>query len=196
MAQRTEYQKEYYLKNKERIQARDKARDKEIREYRRKHYQENKEIIDNRNKNWKEKNKEKYNEWMKSYNHEWYLKHKEEVLKRSKKYHDIHRVKLNTIRNKSNRRYGIKKRYGMELETFLSMLEKQNGRCAICNNIFRADKDTNVDHCHVTGKTRALLCFKCNVGIGRFNDSIELVEKALEYLKKWHSNLQHQKKPH
>ena len=71
----------------------------------------------------------------------------------------------------------------MNLETFLSMLEKQNGRCAICSNAFKSDRDTNVDHCHVTGKIRDLLCFKCNVGIGKLNDSIELLEKALEYLK-------------
>lgn len=173
------------------------AQTKEQRsEYVKKHYQENKERIDARNKVWKEKNKNKYDEWMKEYSHQYYLDHKEEVLKRSKIYHEVHRVKLNAIRNVNNRQYGIKKRYGMKLETFLSMLEKQNGRCGICGNIFKSDKHTHVDHCHITGQIRELLCFKCNVGIGRFGDSIELLDKALEYLKKWHSNLQPQKKQH
>lgn len=39
-----------------------------------------------------------------------------------------------------------------------------------------------VDHCHASGKIRGLLCDLCNRGIGHFNDSVELLYKAIKYL--------------
>lgn len=41
----------------------------------------------------------------------------------------------------------------------------------------------HMDHNHSTGKFRGLLCKKCNLGLGNFNDSPELLQKAIEYLK-------------
>jgi hypothetical protein len=41
-----------------------------------------------------------------------------------------------------------------------------------------------IDHCHKNRHIRALLCHNCNTGIGKFNDDINLLEKAIEYLKK------------
>jgi Recombination endonuclease VII len=72
-----------------------------------------------------------------------------------------------------------------------TMLEKQNGVCAACHKPetrvdYRNGKVSKlaVDHCHKTGKVRGLLCHKCNSGIGLFNENIELMLKALEYLKR------------
>ena len=39
------------------------------------------------------------------------------------------------------------------------------------------------DHNHINGKFRGFLCLKCNGGLGCFNDSIELLLKAVKYLK-------------
>lgn len=44
-----------------------------------------------------------------------------------------------------------------------------------------------VDHCHETGKVRALLCSPCNKGIGHLRDSVEIVIKAASYLEE-HKN--------
>ena len=78
------------------------------------------------------------------------------------------------------------KRYGMNSDDFYRLLNEQNGLCAICET-----DDPGawfgrmvVDHSHVTGKVRGLLCAKCNRGIGQFNDKIDLLRKALAYLER------------
>ena len=39
-----------------------------------------------------------------------------------------------------------------------------------------------IDHCHLTGVVRGLLCHSCNTGLGYFNDNWVLLDNALEYL--------------
>ncbi len=43
-------------------------------------------------------------------------------------------------------------------------------------------KTMSVDHCHITGKVRGLLCNLCNTAIGSLNDDSTLVRRAAEYL--------------
>lgn len=62
------------------------------------------------------------------------------------------------------------------------MYEDQEGKCAICL-VFK-DK-LYIDHCHRTGKLRALLCFGCNSGIGQMKDNAEIVLRAAQYLAAW-----------
>lgn len=65
------------------------------------------------------------------------------------------------------------------------MWDEQLGCCAICKgDLLRSgDKYAPVDHCHVTGRARSLLCIRCNLGIGQFNDDPELLGAAIQYLK-------------
>lgn len=54
--------------------------------------------------------------------------------------------------------------------------------CLICFKKETMNKAHAVDHCHVTGKIRGILCYKCNIGLGYFNEDIELLNSALKYL--------------
>jgi hypothetical protein len=63
------------------------------------------------------------------------------------------------------------------------MLVMQDSKCAICaRHIDELPKTLDVDHCHTTGKVRGLLCGKCNMGIGYFQDNTKTINKALAYL--------------
>lgn len=68
-------------------------------------------------------------------------------------------------------------RFGINKFQYLELLEKQNGVCAICgrhetihDKHSTAIKLLCVDHDHKTHKIRGLLCNKCNVSLGNFND--------------------------
>jgi hypothetical protein len=89
-------------------------------------------------------------------------------------------------------RYMLKQNYGMSLEDYNGMVDKQGGVCKICGNVDVKFSKTGesriqrlaVDHCHKTGEVRGLLCSSCNGGLGLFKDDINLLRKALKYLTK------------
>jgi hypothetical protein len=88
-------------------------------------------------------------------------------------------------RNKLKRRLKGWREKGIvfTLEEYSEIKTKQGGKCAIC---FRSDeghkKALAVDHDHRTGKVRGLLCGSCNLGIGYFKDSVDLLKSAIGYL--------------
>ncbi|MCD9186705.1 MAG: endonuclease VII domain-containing protein [Pyrinomonadaceae bacterium] len=81
-----------------------------------------------------------------------------------------------------DRRKRFEKVWGITETEYNSMLIQQNYGCAICGGV-NSDRNLAIDHCHDSGKIRALLCGRCNIGIGLFADSIYLLEKVIEYLK-------------
>ena len=66
------------------------------------------------------------------------------------------------------------------------MYAAQDGKCAICAK--GAEDELHgvfsVDHDHVTGAVRALLCRPCNLGLGKFEDDPKRLLAAVEYLNK------------
>ena len=79
--------------------------------------------------------------------------------------------------------------YGVDAARYQEMLREQGGVCAICAQPERAPdkasgktKDLAIDHDHVTGAVRALLCSACNTAIGLFNDDDALLAKAQSYV--------------
>lgn len=62
------------------------------------------------------------------------------------------------------------------------LVAEQEGLCAICKNKLTKE---NLDHCHVTGLVRAVLCSNCNNGLGHFKDSPYLLREAIRYVGEW-----------
>jgi hypothetical protein len=76
----------------------------------------------------------------------------------------------------------LKKTHGISLDEFNAMLQAQQNKCAICSKEFTNGKDTHVDHDHITGKNRKLLCSNCNTAIGLLKHEPDLLLKAYHYL--------------
>ena len=83
----------------------------------------------------------------------------------------------------------LKKVYGITIDQYDSMCETQGGVCAVCSQPETANhpqtgmpRNLAVDHCHKKGNVRALLCSKCNTGLGSFNDDPALLQAAIDYL--------------
>lgn len=95
------------------------------------------------------------------------------------------RCEYHTRRGLGLKRKRLSYQYGITLEQYNSMVKLQNNLCLLCNrtNLNQWGTDLVVDHCHSTGKVRGLLCDKCNKGLGQFEDNIEVMIKAINYLK-------------
>lgn len=114
-------------------------------------------------------------------NNTYYQKNKERLLAYNKK----RRAEMSAEKKQQTKNSMLRWRYGLTPEQVKAMEEAQQNCCAICA-VQLGTVISSVDHCHTTGKVRGLLCINCNRGLGAFRDSIQNMEKALEYLK--HAN--------
>jgi len=77
----------------------------------------------------------------------------------------------------------LKRAYGITPERRLEMLKEQEGACAICKEPISITQFGHaIDHNHTTGRVRALLCQRCNTGLGSFKDSVAILRAAADYL--------------
>jgi hypothetical protein len=73
--------------------------------------------------------------------------------------------------------------YGLSVDDYNVLMENQNNCCAICKKTCITGRALAIDHDHNTNNVRGLLCNKCNQGLGFFDDSIDLLQCAMLYLK-------------
>jgi hypothetical protein len=113
----------------------------------------------------------------------WVEKNREKVNSSNRKRYKSLNLEEKKIRNRKQQ-VAI---YGLTLEQYDAMIKDQNEVCALCGKPETNIKKQNmcIDHDHITGEVRALLCDRCNRGIGSFNDDIDLLEKAIAYLYKF-----------
>lgn len=136
----------------------------------------------------REKNKDALNEQARLYMAEKRAVDPEKHREYQKKYVAANRERIaetRALRRAANPEKERVRETGMvfaEGQTIAGMREAQNNRCAICQKALPEGKQCHVDHCHTTGHVRALLCHKCNVGIGHFDDSAAELQKAIDYL--------------
>lgn len=119
----------------------------------------------------------------------------EKALERNKKFRErhpqyytnydkVHGAKYTTPRRLTH----VKNTYGLDAEEYLQMILDQSNVCAICHNPEKWKnkhgdvRPLSVDHDHVSGKVRALLCTSCNALLGHAKDNIDILLSAADYL--------------
>ena len=128
---------------------------------------------------WYKKNREK----ARAYHRMHYRKNAEREKAQARAYSQSHKSVI-----KVRLRLGhLSRKYGLTPEQFRELVQKQGGRCPLCENLLRLGTDglnsfhAPVDHDHKTGKTRGILCINCNLGLGLIERSGWL-EKAMKYI--------------
>lgn len=112
---------------------------------------------------------------MRSYN----AQHKEKTRLRNKQYKKTRNYKSATLKHA----------YGITADEYDAMLEKQGRVCAVCllpESVTREGKTKAlaVDHCHVTGAVRGLLCQRCNQALGLLKDDASTITRLLSYIER------------
>lgn len=138
------------------------------------------------------KDKEK----QRKYNREYYYKNKETILKRQKLYRPKYIEQAKEYMKEYNnseehkkkkagqsRRNHLSKNYGISVEEYNLLFEKQEGRCLICHkHQSELKRSLYVDHNHESGEVRGLLCASCNFLLGCAKDDINILLEAIKYL--------------
>lgn len=85
---------------------------------------------------------------------------------------------------KNHREWTLRSLYGISESEFQALLAAQAGKCALCSVVFTEVGRRNlcVDHDHVTGEVRGLLCRLCNRSIAQLGDNAEGLRRAVAYL--------------
>lgn len=137
---------------------------------------------------WKEKNREHYRDWARN-----------DRAKNPEKYRIQERARREKIGSKLVLNE-ILRMHGLTKEQYENLVKKHNNLCAICfksetrkSRVFDKPARLCVDHCHSCRdkglpNVRGLLCHACNQAIGHAKENIEILEKAIEYLKKHSCN--------
>ena len=73
------------------------------------------------------------------------------------------------------------RRHGVASDEYARLSHEQGGKCAICGKQ-PIKGSLSVDHDHRTGRVRGLLCHECNLAIGKLQDDVVVLRKAVAYL--------------
>ena len=130
-------------------------------------------------------------EYNQARNGKWAKENTEKNRENAKKWNRANRKRYNENKNRSaknnpsstkDRQLRIK--FNISIEKYNQILNLQNYKCAICQYKCPTGRQLAVDHNHKTGKVRGLLCMECNIGLGKFKDSDDLLLRAISYLDK------------
>lgn len=148
---------------------------KEAREQRRKHQKAHPEKVKERSRKYQKAHPRK----IKAINRKWHNAHPEVRRAAGLKHCREHPEKVREAQHK----HRLKRKYGLTPEDYDRMLEVQGGVCAVCGEPEQALRRLAVDHDHVIGKVRGLVCTHCNVAMGMLDDSPTKAQKVVDYLR-------------
>lgn len=72
----------------------------------------------------------------------------------------------------------FKRKYGVDISVLDVLMDAQGGCCRLCSQ----SGPLALDHDHVTGHLRGLLCQQCNLALGLFYDDVATLQRAIDYL--------------
>lgn len=78
--------------------------------------------------------------------------------------------------------HSLRSHYGITGEDWARMYNAQCRQCRLCAARLDGGKGTHVDHCHVTGRVRGLLCSGCNLSVGHWDKWKDRATEVLQYL--------------
>lgn len=117
----------------------------------------------------------------------YYIKAREKINLKQKEYRDNNKEKVRkatqlwTEKNKERiKTQVLKRKYNLLPGLYDKIYQQQDGKCVLCQR----QKKLFVDHSHETGRVRALLCARCNGGLG-WVEKQDFVIKAQKYLREW-----------
>ena len=173
-----EARKRYYVNNRERILEREKLFRDGHKEQLRASYKKYRQSDEGKAK--KEKYEQENAENLKAKRREWIIAHPEKGRESTKRWKE---------RNPSyERKKHIRRKYGLTLEALRALEEEQNNLCALCQkpetirDRSGGIRPLSIDHDHISGEIRGLLCHRCNAALGLLNDSPELLRAAALYV--------------
>jgi len=110
---------------------------------------------------------------MATYGKAYYIAHREEKLARAKAHRTVFAA-ADRLR-----------KYGLTATAFEDLLTSQGGVCAVCGTTDWGPRAPAVDHNHLTGIVRGILCTNCNLAMGHLRDSQKIAQAMADYLKKY-----------
>jgi hypothetical protein len=140
-------------------------------------------------KKWYQTNKTKMREYHRQYratNAEKISANRKEWLGDEENAANLAKSQRQWTVNNADRLHGFEltRRYGLGAkEHYDTQAVQQAGLCAICGK--SSKRRLHLDHNHSTGGLRGLLCGKCNHLLGNADERLEVLEKAISYLKFW-----------
>ncbi len=106
-----------------------------------------------------------------------------EHYKKPKNKERIKQYKKEWVKSPRGRDLRLKKMYGISLQEYDAMFDSQHGVCKICGGVNKSGKRLSVDHNHLTGKVRGLLCQSCNFMVGLSQENSDILLKTALYLR-------------
>jgi hypothetical protein len=86
------------------------------------------------------------------------------------------------VTHNSNRRIYILNAYGLTLEQHDALLKQQKGHCRFCDATSAGRKRLHIDHDHLTGRVRGLVCAKHHIMITIIENHRDILKDVMAYL--------------
>lgn len=154
-------------------------------------------------KKWRDAHRQELVAYFKAYNEAhkaerrakgklYYAANRVRILERDKAYNFHHRDEklayfkhYNATHKEIRRDQNLRRYYGLGSEEFNKLLHDQGDVCAICKTNSWGHRGPELDHDHGSKKIRGILCSRCNLTLGRIEESLAIAQGIVDYLNAW-----------